>query len=119
VFVADEAFLATVYLLQLLHRHVLGETAARPIVNYFCEVWRDIVSNRTFSMRNPNLNRSLILDSLKVGDSALATLANIILATESCVTANLSAELRQTILRIAQRKLESHRQTADSERESA
>jgi hypothetical protein len=48
MFDAREAFGATVYLIQLLNGHVLGETAAGPIFEYFAQVWRDLPANRAF-----------------------------------------------------------------------
>ena len=97
VFDATEAFMATVYLNQLLSHHVLGETAAGPIVDYFSQVWRDIFAKRAFSVRNPTTSGPQILSAHLKGAGNRAKLANLVLASESAVRANLSDELRADI----------------------
>jgi tetratricopeptide (TPR) repeat protein len=104
VFDAREAFMASVYIIQLLSRHVLGEAVAAPVVEYFSRVWRDILANRSFSVRAPNVNGPLILDSVTKTETALAKLAHLILASEAAVKAHLSPELRGAIRAITQLK---------------
>jgi hypothetical protein len=104
VFDAGEAFAATVFFIQLLSGHVLGETAAGPIVEYFSLVWRDILAKRAFSVRSPATNGPLILAAANDGYSARAKLANLILVAEAGVSAHLSSELRQTIWQISHPK---------------
>ena len=97
VFDASDAFMATVHLVQFLSAHPLGETAAGPIVEYFAQVWRDILANRTFSVRNPVVTGPFILKALSKGVGNRARLANIVLASEAAVRAHLSDELRTQI----------------------
>jgi tetratricopeptide (TPR) repeat protein len=97
VFDAADAFKATVHLVQFLSAHPLGKTAAGPVVGYFAQVWRDILENRTFSVRNPVVTGPYILKALSRGDGNLARLANIVLASEAAVRARLSDELRTQI----------------------
>jgi hypothetical protein len=104
VFVAREAFMATIYIIQLLSRHVLGEAVAVAVVEYFSRVWRDILANRSFSVRNPGVNGPLILDSVTKAESGLAKLAHLVLASEPAVRAPLSPELRGAIRAITQPK---------------
>jgi hypothetical protein len=104
VFDAGEAFMATVYLIQLLARHVLGETAAGPIVGFFSQVWRDVLANRTFSVRSPAATGPFILAALFKGASNRAKLAHLVLASEAAVRARLSDELRASIREIAEPK---------------
>jgi len=104
VFVASEAFMATVYLIQLLSNHALGETAAGPIAAYFSQVWRDILAGRAFSVLNPAVSGPLILAALSEGASNRAKLAKLVLASEAAVRANLSDELRATIRAVAEAK---------------
>jgi hypothetical protein len=104
VFDAGEAFMATVYFLQLLSSHVLGETAAGPIADYFSHVWRDILAKRAFSVRNPGTSGPLILAALSKGASNCAKLANLVLASEAAVRTHLSDELKATIRAIAEPK---------------
>jgi hypothetical protein len=105
--------MATVFLIQLLSGHVLGETAAGPIVEYFSQVWRDILAKRAFSVRSPATNGPLILAALNDGNSALAKLANLILVSEASVSAHLSSELRRTIWQISHPKSVPPHQSAD------
>ncbi|MEO6381183.1 MAG: hypothetical protein ABIO35_04070 [Nitrobacter sp.] len=42
----------------------MGETAAGPVVAYFAQVWRDILAERTFSVRNPVVTGPFILKAL-------------------------------------------------------
>ena len=97
LFDAQEAFRATVRIIQLLSVHVLGETAAGPIFEYFSEVWRDLLANRAFLVRSPAANGPLILAALSKGESNRARLANLVLASEGAVRAHLADELRATI----------------------
>jgi hypothetical protein len=98
VFDAAEAFMAMVFIIQLLSNHVLGETAAGPVFEYFADVWRDILSNRTFSVRNPAATSPFILvAALSKGHSNRAKLANLVLASEAAVRRHLSDELRGSI----------------------
>jgi len=104
VFDAADAFMATVHLVQFLSSHPLGEMAGTPVVQYFARVWRDILANRTFSVRNPAATGPFILSALSKGDSSRAKLANIVLASEAAVRAHLSDELRTKIREITQPK---------------
>jgi hypothetical protein len=98
VFDAADAFMATVYLIQLLSGHVLGETAAGPVFEYFAKVWRDILANRTFSVRNPATTAPFILAALSKGATTnRAKLANLVLASEAAVRRHLSDDLRSNI----------------------
>jgi hypothetical protein len=97
VFDAIEAFMATVYFVQFLSDHPLGEAAAGPAVQFFAQVWRDILANRTFSVRNPIATGPFILSALSKGTSNCSKLANIVLASEAAVRPHLSNELRAKI----------------------
>jgi hypothetical protein len=97
VFDAADAFMASVHLVQLLSGHVLGETAAGPVFQYFADVWRDILANRTFSVRNPAATAPFILAALSKGATSCAKLANLVLASEAAVRARLSDDLRARI----------------------
>jgi hypothetical protein len=101
IFDAGEAFGATVYLVQLLSGNVLGETAAGPIVKYFSQIWRDILVERAFSVRNPTVNGQIILSSAVKGTTNRAKLANLVLASEAAVRGRLSDELRASIRKMA------------------
>jgi len=92
VFDAGEAFMATVYLIQLLNGHVLGETAAGPVLEYFVSVWRDILAKRSFSVRNLAATGPLILAAPSKGESNKAKLAHLVLASEPAVHGHLSDE---------------------------
>jgi hypothetical protein len=104
VFDAGEAFMATVYLTQLLNGHVLGETAAGPVLEYFVSVWRDILAKRSFSVRNLAATGPLILAAPSKGGSHKAKLAHLVLASEPAIRGHLSDELRTTIHAITQPK---------------
>jgi hypothetical protein len=97
IFDAADAFRATVYLVQLVAGHVLGETAAGPIFNYFADVWRDILANRTFSVRSPATTSAFILEALSKGETNRAKLATLVLASEVAVRAHLGDELKANI----------------------
>jgi tetratricopeptide (TPR) repeat protein len=97
VFNASEAFDATVYIVQFAQSHVLGKTVAGPVNRYFSEIWRDIIANRSFSMRSPAVNGPLILATINKDGAAISRLARLVLVTEAAVSAHLSEELRQTI----------------------
>jgi hypothetical protein len=103
-FDADDAFLATVYITQLLSGHVLGEEAARPVLEYFSVVWRDLVLNRSFLIRSPAMSGPLILEKMNDGRTNLAKLANLVLAAESAVRKKLSNDLREKIWRITEKR---------------
>jgi hypothetical protein len=107
VFDAGDAFMATVYLVRLAGAHVLGETAAGPIFNYFADVWRDILANRTFSVRNPATSSIFILEALSKGETNRAKLANLVLASEMAVRAHLSDELKANIRALTETKRKS------------
>jgi tetratricopeptide (TPR) repeat protein len=104
VFDAAEAFMATVYFVQFLADDPLGEMAAGPVVRYFAHVWRDILTNRTFSVRNPVATGPFILSALSKGINNRARLANIVLASEFAVRAHLSDELRAKVRAMADSK---------------
>ena len=104
VFDAADAFRATVYLVQLVANHVLGEVTAGPIFNYFADVWRDILANRTFSVRNPAATSTFILAALSQGETNRAKLANLVLASEAAVRARLSDDLRTKIRTLTETK---------------
>ena len=57
-----------------------------------------------FEMRSPGVNGPVILAAFNKGDTALARLANLVLATEASVSAHLPAGLRQTFQQISQPK---------------
>jgi hypothetical protein len=103
VFDAAEAFRATVFIIQLLSNHIFGETAAGPIFEYFAGVWRDILSERTFSVRNPAATSPFILTAaLSKGPTSRAKLANLVLASEAAVRRHLSDELRASIRELSE-----------------
>lgn len=104
VFNAGEAFLATVRLAQLLSNHLIGETLAVPVVAYFSKIWREILTDRTFSVRSPVTNGPLILAAVSKGETARARLANLVLATHAAVRERLSDELRTLICQMRQVK---------------
>jgi hypothetical protein len=98
VFDAAEAFMAMIFIVQLLSSHILGETAAGPVFEYFADVWRDILSNRTFSVRNPAATSPFILAAaLSKRPSNRAKLAELVLASEAAVRPHLSDDLRGRI----------------------
>jgi hypothetical protein len=101
VFDAREAFFATVHLVQLLGNHILGDTAAVPIADYFTHVWQDIVANRPFSLRSPAVIGPMILEATTQGATPRARLANVSLAAEAAVRDSLSDDLRATIRALA------------------
>jgi len=92
VFDAADAFMATVYLIQFLSADPLGEIAAGPVVGYLAQVWRDILADQTFSVRNPVVTGPFILKAPSRGVGSRARLANIVLASEAAVRAHLSDE---------------------------
>jgi hypothetical protein len=100
-FDARDAFMATVYILQFLEGSVLSETTALSVVTFFESQWRDIVANRTFSMRDPSINGPNILAACRKGLTAMARLANLALASEAAVSRKLSPELRERFTRLA------------------
>jgi hypothetical protein len=104
VFDADDAFMATVHLIQLLSGHVLGEAAAGPIFEYFAQVWRDILANRTFSVRNPAATAPFILASFSKGATNRAKLAYLVLASEAAVRRHLSDDLRAKLHELVETK---------------
>lgn len=104
VFNASEAFVATVYLAQLVSDHILGEVAAGVIVAYFSNVWRDILANRTFSVRGPATNGPLILAALSKGQSNRAKLANLVLTSEAAARERLSDGIKGAIRAMAEPK---------------
>jgi tetratricopeptide (TPR) repeat protein len=106
MFDARDAFGATVHLIQLLNGHVLGETAAGPIFEYFAQVWRDLVSNRAFLVRSPAANGPSILAALSMEGTNRAKLAHLVLASAAAVRSQLSNELREMI-----RKMTEHKRT--------
>jgi hypothetical protein len=89
-------------LVQLLSGHVLGEIAAGPIFEYFAKVWRDILANRSFSVRNPVATGPFILGALSKDATNRAKLANLVLASEAAVRAHLSDDLRANIRAMAE-----------------
>jgi hypothetical protein len=104
IFDAREAFGATVHLIQLLNGHVLGETAAGPIFEYFAHVWRDLLANRAFLVRGPAANGPSILTALSMDGSNCAKLAHLVLASEAAERPQLSDELRAKIRGITERR---------------
>jgi hypothetical protein len=107
VFDAADAFSATVYFVQLVAAHVLGETAAGPIFNYFADVRRDILANRTFSVRGPAAASTFILEAFSKGETNRAKLANLVLASEVAVRARLGDELKANIRALTETKRKS------------
>lgn len=101
VFDATEATGAIVILVQLLSHHPLGETVAGLVVECFKRVWQDIVTKRTFSMRNPSATGPFILAAFDKGITDTATLAQVALASEAAVQRQFSDELRALLHRIA------------------
>ncbi|WP_338831867.1 hypothetical protein [Bradyrhizobium sp. 27S5] len=102
VFTATEAFGATVVIVQILAGHTLGEIVAKPVLGYFRILWREIIAERTFSMRNPSATAAFVLAAFDKGTTELAKLANVVLASEHAVRGRLSDELRAIVHRIAE-----------------
>lgn len=103
VFNAMDAFGATVVAIQLLASHTLGGTVAKPLLSYFRCIWQEIVTERAFSMRDPVSNGPSILAAFDKGETEIARLANVVLASAYAVRVRLSEDLRATIRGIAER----------------
>lgn len=103
VFDAMDTFGATVVIVQFLAGHAFGEAVATPVLSYFRVVWREVITNRSFSMRNPSATGPDILAAFDKGITDAAKLANVVLASEAAVRASLSNELRVAICGIAER----------------
>ncbi len=101
VFDAKDAFFATVHLVQLLGNHIAGDTAAVPITSYFTHVWKDILTNRPFSVRSPAVIGPMVLEAATQGATPRAQLANMSLASEAAVRDSLSDDLRARIRALA------------------
>jgi tetratricopeptide (TPR) repeat protein len=100
-FDTNDVFLSAIYVLQLLENSALALAAAEALMPFYERVWREILQERTFSMRGPATNGPIILAAMRRGETAMQRLANMVLATEAAANRSLSNHLREQFSRIA------------------
>jgi hypothetical protein len=101
---ANDVYYSSIFAIQFLQNSTLAPPATGALMDYYEQLWLEILNKRTFSMRGPATNGPIILAALAKGDTAMQRMANMVLATEAAARPSLSDNLRDQIAKIAAKR---------------